>query len=325
MPPAAPSRRLPLFGPRSGQAPHGSEPVAGPSTSGRWIIALAALVVLGTTGCGDDDDHDNADDVGGSIEVAVTEHLPTPGRSSDGPAGRSALGPDSTWQWQLQGTINTGYDVDVYDIDLFDTDPAVIGELHGAGRIVICYFSAGSYEEWRDDASSFAAEDLGEPLDGWEGERWLDVRADGVRAVMLDRLDLAVAKGCDGVEPDNVTAFNNDTGFDVTSEDQIDFNRFLAEAAHSRSLLIGLKNDLDQIPTLVDHFDFAVNEECFQYDECDAYLPFLDVGKPVFNAEYAEEFVADPADVCNRARAVGLRTLILSLDLDDSLRISCDR
>ncbi len=230
---------------------------------------------------------------------------------------------DATWQWQLQGDINTAYDVDVYDIDLFDAPPDVIDELRGAGRTVICYFSAGSFEQWRDDAGDFPAAAIGEPLDGWEDERWVDTRDATVRGILAARLDLAVERGCHGVEPDNVTAFQNESGFDLTADDQLDFNRFLADAAHRRGLLIGLKNDLAQIPALVDDFDFAVNEECLQYDECDAYAPFIDTGKAVFNAEYDESAVDDPAGTCAAADAAGLRTLILPLDLDDSMRISC--
>ena len=33
-----------------------------------------------------------------------------------------------TWQWQLQGTVNTGYDVDVYDVDLVETPQDVLAE-----------------------------------------------------------------------------------------------------------------------------------------------------------------------------------------------------
>lgn len=236
----------------------------------------------------------------------------------------TGLSVESTWQWQLQGELGLSYDVDVYDIDLFDTDVEVIDQLHADGRVVICYLSAGSYEEWRDDASSFEASDLGLPLDGWEGERWLDIRSPSVGDIMEERFDLALDKGCDGVEPDNVTAHNNDTGFDITGDQQLEYNRFLARAAHDRGLSIGLKNDVDQVEQLEPYFDFAVNEECFEYDECEAYESFLTAGKPVFNAEYAAEYVADPSLVCESARAMDIRTLILAIELDDSLRISCD-
>lgn len=235
----------------------------------------------------------------------------------------SELHPMMTWQWQLQGELNTSYDVDLYDIDLFDTSASQIASLREDGRYVVCYFSAGSFEDWREDAGDFPHDSLGETLDGWEGERWLDIRNAEVRAVHERRLDLAVDKGCDGVEPDNVTAANNDTGFDITPDDQLDFNRFLADAAHERGLTIALKNDLEQIPELVGWFDFAVNEQCHEYDECDVYRPFLDAGKPVFNAEYATEFVDDPDALCARAAELGLSTVIFDLELDNSLRIPC--
>lgn len=61
-----------------------------------------------------------------------------------------------TWQWQLQDGIDTSLNVDMYDIDLFDTDEATIQLLQSQGKAVVCYFSAGSYEGWRPDwAESF--------------------------------------------------------------------------------------------------------------------------------------------------------------------------
>ena len=44
-----------------------------------------------------------------------------------------------------------------------------------------------------------------------------------------ERLDLAAAKGCDAVDPDNVDGYANPTGFDLTGDDQLAFNRWLAE------------------------------------------------------------------------------------------------
>ncbi|MGJ3626355.1 endo alpha-1,4 polygalactosaminidase [Sphingomonas sp. MMS24-JH45] len=95
------------------------------------------------------------------VAVAITYdagHRRTLVRATDG------------WQWQLSGTINASYTAAVYDIDLFDAPSTTIAALHGAGRRVV-YFSAGSAENWRSDYSRFVAADLGNPLDGWAGER----------------------------------------------------------------------------------------------------------------------------------------------------------
>ncbi len=234
---------------------------------------------------------------------------------------------DTTWQWQLQGTIDQSYDVDLYDVDLFETDQGTIDALHAAGRRVICYFSAGSYEDFRADRDAFAATDLGSTLDGYPHERWLDVRTESVRSVMRARLDLAAAKQCDGVEPDNVDGYSNDTGFPLTGEDQLAFDRFLAAEAHGRGLAVGLKNDLDQVATLVDDFDFSLDEQCHEYDECELLQPFVQAGKPVFVAEYLDRYVSDTGErdaLCASSRSAGLHTLVLPVDLDDSFRYSCE-
>lgn len=232
----------------------------------------------------------------------------------------------TTWQWQLNETINTSYDVDVYDIDLFDAPEATIAELQALGVRVICYFSAGTYEDFRDDASEFPASVLGHTLEDHDDEHWLDVRSSAVLDIMLERLDRAVDKNCDGVEPDNVDGYDNNSGFELTSADQLQFNTVLANAAHEKGLSVGLKNDLDQIETLEDYYDFAVNEQCYEFDECDALQPFINAGKAVFNAEYDDIYVDNVSSrntICSNSNTVGISTLILPIDLDDAFRLSC--
>ena len=291
----------------------------------RFVRVAGLLMAAASTlnACGTSDDDSEGTSAPTPVEIVTPETVTASITEAAPDSTRVAIAADATWQWQLQGDINTGYDVDVYDIDLFDAPSSVIDQLRSDGRTVICYFSAGSFEQWRDDAARFPAAAIGNTLDGWEDERWVDTRDVTVRDALAARLDLAVRRGCDGVEPDNVTAFQNDSGFDLTADDQLDFNRFLAMAAHGRGLVIGLKNDLSQILDLVDAFDFAVNEECLQYEECGVYAPFVEAGKAVLNAEYDEAAVRDPAGTCAAAEAAGLRTLILPLDLDDSMRISC--
>jgi hypothetical protein len=188
---------------------------------------------------------------------------------------------------------------------------------------VVCYFSAGTWEAFRPGPPPPDGV-LGAPLADFPDERWLDIRRPPVRALAAAHLDRARARGCDGVEPDNVDGYANDTGFDLTAADQLAFNRWLAGAAHDRGLAVGLKNDLDQVALLARDFDFAVNEQCHEFDECAVLAPFLDAGKPVFNAEYDPAMRGDPGPVCAASRRLGLRTLILPYDLDDSFRVACD-
>jgi hypothetical protein len=250
---------------------------------------------------------------------------PVPASAPAATAWRPAV--TDTWQWQLTGTLNTSYDVKIYDVDLYDTSASTILALQNSGKKVLCYFSAGSSENWRTDFGSFAASDMGNALDGWEGERWLDTRSSNVRTIMTKRLDLAKSKGCDGVEPDNVDGYTNNPGFALTATTQLDYNRFLASAAHARGLVIALKNNVDQLADLVSDFDMAVNEQCHQYKECGGYAAFISAGKPVFNAEYAKAYQSAGSErdtLCADAKKLGLRTLVLPLKLDDTARFSCD-
>ncbi|MBD8678699.1 endo alpha-1,4 polygalactosaminidase [Sphingomonas sp. CFBP 13720] len=244
------------------------------------------------------------------------------------PAGRWQPTIATTWHWQLSGTIDPRHAVDAYDIDLFDTSAATIAQLHGQNHRVICYFSAGSSENWRPDDAQFAESDRGLPLDGWVGERWLSITSPGVRRVMTARLDLARSKGCDAVEPDNVDGYANRNGLNLTAAQQLDYNRFLADEAHARGLAVALKNDVDQVVALQPAFDFAINEQCHEYDECVDYAAFLRAGKPVLNAEYRNDYRTNSGGardrLCAAATAQGLRTLVLPLELDGSFRFSCD-
>jgi len=267
--------------------------------------------------------------VAGLLALAACIDAPR-AEGSEGPAGGSGAGggdggaavwrppPGTTWQWQLQGTIDTSLDVAMYDVDLFDVPQATLEGLQGAGRVVICYFSAGSYEDWRDDAGEFEAADLGDPLGEWPGEYWLDIRSEDVRRIMADRLDLAASKGCDGVEPDNVDGYQNANGLGLSSDDQLDYNAWLADEAHARGLSIGLKNALGLIEALEPLFDWALNEECFDYDECDMNAPFLSAGKAVFHTEYVDresEGDAAATRICDAPEIEQHSTLIKTWDL----------
>ena len=158
----------------------------------------------------------------------------------------------ATWDLQLSGAVDTSVDAAVYDIDGSDNSGAVVAALHAAGRRAVCYVDAGSWEDWRADAGRFPASVRGNALDGWPGERWLDIRRiDTLKPLMADRFDTCKAKGFDGVDPDNVDGYNNSTGFPLSAADQIAYNKMLAGLAHDRGLAIGLKNDLDQVAALV--------------------------------------------------------------------------
>lgn len=224
-----------------------------------------------------------------------------------------------TWQIQFSGDLDTTIEADIYVVDGFEIMPEEIESLHQDERKVICYLNAGAWEDWRPDASGYPTEVLGEVMEGWPGERWLDIRQLGLLAPLIEaRMDMCQSKGCDGIDPDNVHGYTQFTGFELSYNDQIRFNQFLAEAAHERGMSIGLKNDLEQIDDLVGDFDWALNEQCFEYDECDYLTPFIKANKPVFNIEYNLE----AGDFCSKAEEAGFYSQIKNLELD-AWRMTC--
>ena len=275
------------------------------------IAALVAIILISCNACS------SKPSVSIALPTQTLEAQPTMSVSTQEHGPISAT---LTWQIQYTGKMDYGLNVDVYNLDLFDTSPAVITQLHERDIFVICYFSGGSFEDWRPDADQFPPETLGEALDNWPGETWLDIRRiDLLESVMVDRLDMAVQKGCDGVDPDNVDGYQNDTGFPLTATDQKAYNVFLSEKAHERGLLIGLKNDLDQAPELVSFFDWVLSEECFQYDECHLLAPFTRAAKPVFVIEYQ----LSPDEFCSQARKLNVNALQKNRELD-AFRFSCN-
>lgn len=256
-----------------------------------------------------------------STLAAQTMAEPTP--AIDAAPTVASITPGTTWDWILSAKPTTVHldasrnPKKLIDLDLEDTPTATIADLQKKGITVICYFSAGSYENWRSDAAAFSTDVIGKN-NGWEGERWVDIRASAVRAIMAARMDVAARKGCDGVEPDNVDGYTNDTGFPLTAADQLAFNIALAQMAHDRHLAIALKNDVEQVAALAPYFDFAINEQCNRYNECDAYRAFTDANKAVLNAEYDASSLR-----CARTNAANIDSVLFAEDLDGSIYTAC--
>ena len=208
---------------------------------------------------------------------------------------------------------------EVFDIDLYDNSASVVSQLHARGKKAICYISAGTWQRWRPDASKFPTTVRGSKVSGWAGEQWLDIRQWNVLGPIMEaRLDLCKAKGFDGVEPDNVDGYDNRSGFPLTYQDQITYNMKIAAAAHARGLSVGLKNDIAQVRQLAPYFDWALNEQCYQYKECGDLNIFIAMGKPVFHVEYE----VAPAKFCPYANSLNFNSLYKREDLD-AYRIAC--
>jgi hypothetical protein len=250
--------------------------------------------------------------------------------------------PDARWQYQLEGT-DVEVDVcgaplgggeclrpTVIDFDLYRDGATLnrraVRELHRLGGYAICYVAAGSIERFRPDWPRFrrwhrdhGRSLLGRPFSArFPDERWANVGGRRERAFLLRMMERRVAKcaraGFDGVEFDVVDAWANGsevTGWDISFRDQLVYNRALARLAHEHGLAAGLKNDLGQVRDLVGAFEFAINEACFEHEECRRLRPFVRAGKPVFHVEYARP----RREFCAETEALGLQSIKKPRDL----------
>jgi len=257
----------------------------------------------------------------------------------------------SRWQYQLQGVaayagtggINTTISAapqgggaavspSVWDIDLYvdqaiagnntTLDTAAVNAIHARGGHVICYVDAGTWENWRQDAGQFPASVLGNK-NGWPGEKYLDIRQLSVLGpIMTARVQKCKQAGFDGVEFDNVDTYTAKTGFPLTANDQLNYNTYLANLAHSNGLSVGLKNDLEQAETLKPYFDYAINEQCMQYKECDLPAPglpgWVSSGKAVFEVEYKASMLN-----CTKSNGWNFNAILKDLNLYDTPWTPC--
>lgn len=241
-------------------------------------------------------------------------NIPTPAKPPTNQRPRWTPSPGTSWQVQFTTPIDTTVDAQAYDIDGFEATPALVRQLHHEDRKVICYLDTGASEDFRPDHNIFPPQILGKP-NGFSGENWLDIRRlDILRPIMAQRFDMCQHKGFDAVDADLADGYTNDTGFPLTAQDQLTYNRMLADLAHDRGMSIGLKNDLDQIPELVNTFDFAINEQCAQYNECEKLIPFIRSNKAVFHVEYQ----LDTTQFCPKTLALRFSSIRKDLTLDAS-------
>jgi hypothetical protein len=121
-------------------------------------------------------------------------------------------------------------------------------------------------------------------------------------------IDDCAAAGYQAVEPDNLDSFGRSEGL-LTAEDNLAFGALLVARAHAAGLAVGQKNTAELAARgRAAGFDFAVAEECGQYDECGAYAEAYE--DRVFVVEYRPDGFAAACEEW------GGRLSVVSRDLD---------
>ncbi len=208
-----------------------------------------------------------------------------------------ALESGVSWDWQLQAPLDLTLAVDVLALDPDEVESADIAALKARGVFTICYVSVGSWEEWREDAAAFAPELLGNPYEGWPGERFLDIRAPEVLALMVARFRRCAEMGFDAIEPDNIDLHINNTGLAIGASEVIGYVGALARVAHGLGLQIAQKNAADLTGALLPLTDFAMAENCLTDGWCDLLAPHAAAGRAILDAEYTRP----GPEICGRA------------------------
>ena len=207
----------------------------------------------------------------------------------------------------------------VYDIDGEGSTAADVAAIHAAGAIAVCYVDVGTLEQGRSDYNQFPASVIGPVVQGWPQENWLLVTAAN-QSIILPLMQARFknwcqAKGFDGIEPDNLDGWTNIS--EITQADNVTYDMAIGSLAHELPLSIGLKNVLTDVSgmnfsNLVSRFDWALNEQCYEYDECSSYTQagsFLASGKAVWDVEY------NVSPNCTQADAAHLNAQRTDLDL----------
>ncbi|MFC9842432.1 endo alpha-1,4 polygalactosaminidase [Streptomyces sp. NPDC060223] len=152
------------------------------------------------------------------------------------------------------------------------------------GLYNICYVNAfqvqpGEEKQW--PAELLLRDGRGRAVvDGDWDETLLDIRTAAKRervAARVNRwIDGCADKGFDAVEPDNYDSYTRSRNL-LTAADATAFITLLSAHAHARRLAIGQKNTVELAGLRKRAgLDFAVAEECGEYDECGVYAKAFD-------------------------------------------------
>jgi hypothetical protein len=161
-------------------------------------------------------------------------------------------------------------------------------------RYTICYVNGFQTQPneariWMGDNADLVLRD-GEPVTDpdWPDEMILDTstsdRRQRLTAIVGEWIDQCAADGFDAIEIDNLDSF---TRFEdrLTEDDAVAFARALTARAHAAGVAIAQKNTVELLDRRTETgFDFAIVEQCNEYQECDAFTAVY--GNQVYVIEY---------------------------------------
>ena len=212
----------------------------------------------------------------------------------------------AAFDYQLGGDGPLPEGVEVVARDWQDGTPP------GGDVYAICYvnsFQSQSGVEWPAEVVS-ATEDP-----EWPGEFAIDLSTPAKRSLAAGAVEQMVQrcaeKGFDAVEFDNLDTFTRFDGLGFGRAEAVEYATTIVGLAHMRGLAVGQKNTVELLGEPIG-FDFAVVEECGEYDECGEFTAAY--GERVFAIEYTESGLVAACAALGDAPTVILRDLDLAPD-----------
>ncbi|WP_345211329.1 endo alpha-1,4 polygalactosaminidase [Mucilaginibacter gynuensis] len=225
-----------------------------------------------------------------------------------------------SFDWVLDDiTPSNTFSSDVVDVDAFTTTAETVAALHAKGKKVIAYLSVGTFESDRNDGALLPKEVIGKKYDEWPKEKWLDIRqVDKLKPWLNSRFRMIIKKGFDGIEPDNLDSYDNETGFSIGVADTKIYIDYLIKLAHDNGLSIGQKNVNDLASEYADKFDWALTEDAFQQGWQNEMTAYIKLNKPVFATEYTDVTTQKTFqdEYCPKATQLGFTAILKKRDLD---------
>lgn len=263
------------------------------------IKTLAVLLMLSACGSSGGDGGD-----GGTVVVD--------GGDGDGPT-------ESYWDWQLTEPFNLSRDLQVIDLDPDSVTASQVATLNSKGIKTICYVSIGTLEDYRDDIDDFPASVIGNIYGDWPDEKFLDVREIAILTPLMQaRFQRCKDMGFDAIEPDNMDVHENNSGFNISQSDMVDYIQALASVAHGMGLEYAQKNVSDLTPQLINTSDFVITESCYQDGWCNEVMAYSAAGKDILDAEYNDRPI-DFETACGFAANNDIKMILKDRDLTSQL------
>ena len=249
----------------------------------------------------------------------------------------------TSFDWILSGNLPSVSSIDATAVDIdpfteYDNgrtpDASYVRQLHNADKKAIAYVSVGTWEDWRNDANDFPNSVKGNNMDDWDGEKFLDIRQiDVLRPIMHERFRKAKNMGYDAIEADNIDLYTytrSQLGFNISTQDVIEYCQMISDEVHSFGMSIGQKNAAELSNRLEDYFDWALLEDVFyEASQNDAELDdssiYIRHHKAVFATEYSDNMPQRQFtnNVCTEAHNVHFTAIYKDRDLHAPI-ITCN-